>query len=201
MLSRQQRCFGRQLRGCLMMLCVMIALVGCTAAQQESVPTPNTLPPTPAGTILPFTTIAQGEHSSAKQFLEKPHIIITTNVQEVDTALRQVAGDPPTLERNPHPVEQARQIDYNRFFAILVLQGKQATAGYDVTVQQIVRHDDQVIVRALFVEPKQGEGAAQVGTDPYHLVAVPKEGVWGRQIQFELVADGKVVTQTAHFIP
>ena len=199
--ARQWRFLLRRVHTHLILICVMIVLTGCTLTPADNTPSAPTVPPTSAGTILPFTTIAQGEHLSANLFVQQPSIIVIASAQEVDSALRLAAGDPPKLAMNPHPIEQARQIDYNRFFAILVLQGKQATAGYGVTVQQIVRRSDQMIVHALFVEPKPGEGAAEVGTDPYHLVAVPKGGTWGQDVRFELVDQGKVVAETTHFIP
>jgi hypothetical protein len=199
----QQRCLRRRMPNHLLLLCVVIALSGCTTAQGGSLPTPNTLPPTPAGTILAFTTIAQGEHISAKQLLEKPHIIIITNAQEVDAALRQVAGDPPALERTPHPVEQARQIDYDRSFAILTLQGGQGTSGYSITVKQVSRQGNQVQVQASFVRPGEDGtpvGTSAVETDPYHLIAVPKTGTWGQDVRFELIDKGKVVAETTHLM-
>jgi len=161
---------------------------------------PNTIQPTVAGTNLSFTTIAQGQHLSASLIVHQPSIIIIASAQEVDVALQQAGGNPPELTARLHPIDKVRQLDFNRFFAILVLQGKQATSGYGVTVQQVVRQDDQVIVRALFVRPKPGEGAQEVGTDPYHLVTVPKEGTWGREMRFELVDNSNVLTETVHFI-
>ena len=67
-------------------------------------------------------------------------------------------------------------------------------------MQQITRQDDRVTVEAEFIGPKPGEGQPMVNFDPCHLVAVSKDGAWGRQIQFELVASGKVVAEATHFI-
>jgi hypothetical protein len=200
-LSRQQR--HLQWRSYVIMLCVVIALSACTAAQGGSQPTPNTLPPTPTATTLAFTTIAQGIDFTSDPLLEKPQITIITNAQAVDTALRQAAGDPPVLERNQHPVEQARQIDYGRFFALLVLQGKQGSSGYSVTVDRVVRQGNQVQVLATFVRPAEdGTPVATLAviTDPYHLISIPKTGTWGQDVRFELVDQGKVVAEVIHVI-
>lgn len=162
-------------------------------------------PQVEAGTSLSFTVIAQGEHLSGNVgnvFPDKPKLIIITSPQEFDAALRQATGDPPRLQQNPHPVEQARQIDYNRFFAILALYGEQGSAGYSVTVDQIVRIADQVRVHATFVRPGSGQLVSATITDPYHLVAVEKtSGSWGRKVQFELIDIDKVVAETTHTIP
>jgi hypothetical protein len=200
--SHQQR--RLQLRGCLMILCVMIALTGCTMAQGESPPTPNSVPRTPTGTILPFTTLAQGAQLRLNQSLDPPKEFIITNTQEVDAALRHAAGDPLRLAISPQLIEQLRQIDYSRSFAILALQGGQGTSGYSITVNQVVQQGDRVLVLASLVRPEdRGDPAAHsaVETDPYHLIVIPKTGTWGQDVRFELVDKGKVVAETTHFIP
>ena len=67
-------------------------------------------------------------------------------------------------------------------------------------VQQITRQGDRITVQAQFIGPKPGEGQPMVSPDPYNLVIVTKEDMWGRQMQFALVADGKVVAETTHFM-
>jgi len=183
----------------LTLLCIVIALSGCTTAQGERLPTPNSVQPTVAGTNLSFTTIAQGEHLSANLFVHQPSIIIIASAQEVDAALRQAGGNPPELTSKLHPIDKVRQLDFNRYVALLVLQGKQSTNGFSVTVKQIMRQGDQVKVLANFIQPNGAAG--DIGTDPYHLVAIPKEDLSGKLLKFELVDDTKVVAETAHSIP
>jgi hypothetical protein len=126
-------------------------------------------------------------------------IIIIASTQEVDAALRQAGGNPPELTARLHPIDKVRQLDFTRYVAILVLQGKQPTSGYSVTVEQITRQTEQVKVQAKFIQPNGA--ASEVGTDPYHLVAIPKEDLSGKLLRFELVDDMKVVAETAHAIP
>jgi hypothetical protein len=178
-------------------------LSGCTTAQGGSQPTPNTLPPTPTGTTLSFTTIAQGLGISSDPSRQEPRVIVITSAQDYETALRQAGGDPPTLGRDLHPVEQARQIDYNRFFALLVLQGKQGSSGYSVMVDRVVRQGNRVQVLATFVRPRvDGTPVVTLAviTDPYHLIAISKTGTWGQNVRFELVDKGNVVAETTHTI-
>ena len=198
-LSHHQR--HLQWRSYVIILCMVIALAGCTTAQEESLPTPNSVQPTATGTALAFTTIAQGDHLSANLVVDKPTIIVIASAQEVDAALRQAAGDPPKLAINPHPINQARQIDYNRFFAILILQGKQGSSGYSVMVQQLIQQGDLVRVATTFIRPGFGQGVRDEKTDPYHLVAVSKVGTWGKEVDFELIDNGPVIIKTRHFIP
>jgi hypothetical protein len=122
-------------------------------------------------------------------------------VQEVDAALRQAAGDPPKLAINPHPINQARQIDYNTSFAILILQGRQGSSGYSVMVQQLIRQGDIVRVATTFIRPGFGQGVRDEGTDPYHLVAISKTAAWQQEVRFELMEKEQMVAETTHFIP
>jgi hypothetical protein len=197
----QQRCLRLRLRDCLMLFCVVFTLAGCTTAQVDSVPTPNSVQPTVVGTNLSFTTIAQGEHLSANLFVDKPSIIVIASAQEVEAALRLAAGDPPQFAMDSHPINQARQMDYNTSFAILVLQGRQGSSGYSVMVQQLIRQGDIVRVATTFIRPGFGQGVRDEGTDPYHLVAVSKVGTWGKEVDFELIDNGSVITKTRHLIP
>lgn len=153
-----------------------------------------------SGQPLTFRSLAQDSILRSDPKDETSVIRIIASSQEIDQLIHEF-GDPPPLQLAPQLVEQLRQLDYMRYFAVLVTQGQKESLGFKVTVQQITRQDDQVTVQAEFVGPKPGEGQPAVVFDPYHLVAVSKDGSWGRQMQFELIANGKVATKTAHFIP
>src|SRR5205823_1644055 len=101
-----------------------------------------------AGTSLSFATIAQGEHLSANFYPDALKVIIIANDGEIEAALRQATGDSPRLNGSPHPVDNVRDIDYARFFVILVTQGKQCCTGYGVAVRQVMRNKNQVRILA-----------------------------------------------------
>jgi hypothetical protein len=150
-----------------------------------------------ADETLPFTTIMQQPQlRNFAYFKRQPEILVFTNPQEADSLSQQLA--------DTQPSEQLRQIDYQRNFAILVLQGQKGGQS-TITIQRIIRRGDRVIVYAQFVSPDPGQGMTADVTDAYHLVAVPKEGTWGKEIRFELVdADslfGTAVAETVHLIP
>src|SRR4051812_43751708 len=109
-LSRQQ--CHLQLRSYVIMLGIVLALAGCTMAQGDSVPTPNTIQPTVAGTKLSFTTIAQGQHLSASLIVHQPSIIVIASAQEVDAALQQAGGNPPELTARLHSIDKLRELDF-----------------------------------------------------------------------------------------
>jgi len=97
-------------------------------------------------------------------------------------------------------------LDYENFFAILVLEGESDLKDNRVKVTEIIRQGDRVIVRAEFPGPPSGQEAVEpMVTLPYHLVAVSKDGDWGQEMTFVLegVTDGVETTllETKHFIP
>lgn len=145
---------------------------------------------------LSFETIAQGDgfYTGRGYGEEEPSILVIANVDEIDEPGLDVLF-PTEL------ADQLRQLDYNRFFAILALQGLKPQGGYSVTVQRIVRQDDQINVYAEFTSPEPGTRRIQAFTSPYHLVAVSKQGEWGQQMNFVLVTDSEEVAETSHFIP
>jgi hypothetical protein len=153
------------------------------------------------GQPLQFQTLAQGGVLGTYREADPPEVQIIAGAQDIDSLARQLPGNPPRASDNPDFVNKLRLLDYTHCFAILVTQGLKQPRGFQVTVQQITRQDDRVRAEANFIGPKLGEGQPMVSPDPYHLVAVSKDGAWGRQIQFELVADGKVVAEATHFIP
>jgi hypothetical protein len=194
------------------LFCIAIVLAGCTPQENSQTSTtpsqqsanttlPNATQPIETGTVLPFTTVAKGEHFSASPRPEKSVLVIITSEQEIDSQLLQVTGVAPQPGSIAQPFEQVRQIDFDRFFTILVLQGKQASGGYEVTVQQITRRGNQVQVQAEFVSPAPGQIVTAEITDPYHLIAVEKSGSWKQEVRFELIDNGKVIVEAMHFIP
>ena len=152
------------------------------------------------GQPIQFQTLAQGGVLGTYREVDTPEIQIIAGAQDIDTLTPHLPGNPPRASDNADLVNQLRQLDYSHFFAVLVTQGQKDPRGFKVMVQQITRQNDQVTVQAEFVGPKPGEGQPMVVFDPYHLVAVAKDGVWGRQMQFALVAEGKVVAETTHMI-
>lgn len=142
---------------------------------------------------LPFETLAQRDFINYRE--ENPALFVITNDDEIDTLVPNVLAEDPAL------VDQLRQLDYDRFFAILVLQGQKRSTGYAVSIKRIVRQGNQVTIDAEFVEPLPGTRRNPAFTSPYHLVAVSKEGQWGQEIKFVLVVNGETVAETTHFIP
>lgn len=145
---------------------------------------------------LSFETIAQGDGFYAGRGYggEEPALLVVASPEAVDKPGLDVQF-PSEL------ADQLRQLDYDRFFAILVLQGQKRSTGYAVSIKRIVRQGNQVTIDAEFVEPSPGTRIKPAFTSPYHLVAVSKERQWGQEVTFVLVVNGKTVAETTHFIP
>jgi hypothetical protein len=99
------------------------------------------------------------------------------------------------------PKLKLEELDYSKYFALMVLEGQKPDTGYSVKITSIMRSESIVTVYADFLElPENMERAATV-TYPYHLVAIEKTGEWAEIITFNLVVDQAMVLSISHFIP
>ena len=173
-----------RIAGNLLGLLVMLFIITTCKSQEET---------------LPFETIAKSNGPDSLGLTtyreEKPALLIIANDDEVDALVPNVLAEYPAL------ADELGQLDYDRFFAILVLQGLKSSGGFSVTVQRISRQDNHITVWVQFVEPALGTRRIAAFTSPYHLVAVSKRGEWGQQTHFVLVTDSEEVAETSHFIP
>lgn len=130
---------------CLMMWGVVGGLLaGCAAvANQEQGRTPATsragtaalTQPTDEPVALSFSTISQGDNLVEGRMSDQPSLRIITTPEQVNLAIPQDDRTPGSFA---HVIaDQVRGIDYDRFFAIIVLQGVQSSGGYKVTIQQV----------------------------------------------------------------
>lgn len=142
---------------------------------------------------MSFQSIAQREVINYRE--ENPALVVITNYDEIENLV------PSLLAEDPDLADQLRRLDYDQTFALLVLQGQKRISGYSITVQRIVHQNDQITVEAEFVEPALGSRIHPSFTSPYHLVAVSKEGRWGKQVKFVLMGNNQLIAETTHFIP
>lgn len=162
-------------------LFLLLLLVGCKATGNE----------------LSFKTLAQSSRTSfgLRAYTDpEPTIVVLASLEDVEAQATLTAD-------NPDLTQQLRQLDYEREFAILVLQGYRGQGGSMVTIEQAVQHGRRVDIRAEFLTPEYGEGRVQAYTSPFHAVAVTKGGAWDRQVRFVLVVDSENRAQAKHFIP
>lgn len=148
------------------------------------------------GQTLTFETIEQAETLSDAGGYEAytedtPALLIIASPEDIDRPNMAIAFSDTTKAN-------LRQVDFEQAFAVFVFHGEAATSHYGVTVQEIHRVGNKVVIEAHFREP---EGFVfHIVTSPYHLISVNKAGRWGRHIRFVLEKDGQTIYQTRHFI-
>jgi PrcB C-terminal len=96
----------------------------------------------------------------------------------------------------PDDIEAQRkleELDYSKYFALLVLEGAKPSTGYSVKITSIMRSGNVLTVYADFLEFPENMERAAVVTYPYYLVAIEKTGEWAETVTFNLVVDQAVV--------
>ena len=114
--------------------------------------------PSPAAVIVPFTTLAEGPHSTVTS---RANYLITT--QEELNELWSFLKQPP-----PVPT-----IDFNTHVVAAIFAGEFPTAGYDIAVAE-VEDADKRIVKVELTKPEESCMLAQSTTAPYQVVELPK---------------------------
>ena len=150
------------------------------------------------GEDLPFETISRGDgfYTGRSYGKDDPNLLIISTPAEID----QPGLD---IQFAPTLATQLHGLDYNRYFAVLVLQGLRGVTrpGETIAIQQIKRQNNQIIIKATFPESAVGKLVLPAFSSPYHLVAVSKQTTWGQPIHFALFANNRRVTEIMHVIP
>lgn len=154
----------------------------------------------PDGIELSFETIAEGHSAGYPDGRgysgEEPDLLFITAPEEVDTPDAEV-------QFGSDLGEQLRAVDYSNKFVIVVFRGLMTvlSPSYTVDILQVVRTGNRVVVRTHFGAPGPQQGAFPALSSPYHIIAVPMQGMQGQEIRFVLEVDGQVVKERTHFIP
>jgi hypothetical protein len=105
-----------------------------------------------------FTTIAKGDVSGQQ----------TAKQVTVRTAAEWKA-----LWKDHAPTEQMPSVDFAKNMVAGIFLGSKPSAGYDVEIVGVRTQEKDLIVEYVQKQPGRGTMAAQILTEPYHLVAVP----------------------------
>jgi hypothetical protein len=106
-----------------------------------------------------FTTIARGDASG--QQLAKQVTVRT-------------AADWKALWTDHAPTEKMPAIDFGRNMVVGIFLGSKPSAGHAVEIVGVRTQEKDLIVEYVQTQPGRGAMAAQILTEPFHLVAVPK---------------------------
>ena len=106
-----------------------------------------------------FSTVAKGDASEQQ----------TARQVTVRTAAEWKA-----LWKEHAPTAKMPAVDFNKDMVVGVFLGSKPSAGHDVEIVGVRMEEKDLIVEYVQKQPGRGTLAAQILTEPYHLVTVPK---------------------------
>jgi hypothetical protein len=106
-----------------------------------------------------FVTVAKGDASGRQLGAE---VVVRT------------AAEWKTLWKEHAPTEKMPAIDFTKQMVLGVFVGSKPTAGYAVEITGVRAEGKDLIVEVVRREPGRGTLAAQILTEPFHLVSVPR---------------------------
>jgi len=119
-----------------------------------------------------------------------PLLIIIANPE--DMVLPAMLKFPESL------AERIKQMDFSKSFVILVIRGHPERG----LVKEIVRHQETVIITTYDIEVGPGNYVLPNWTQPYEIIKIDKEGMWGKQIRFVLQRETQgILGEVKHFVP
>jgi hypothetical protein len=133
-------------------------LVAALAAAQ--VPRiPQTPPPTPPGGASPFARVAKGDMSG---------------VQIMRQVTVRTAAEWQKLWKEHSPEEKMPAVDFNSHMVVGIFLGSKPSAGYQVEILNVRPEGNELVVEYAQKQPGRGMMTAQILTEPFDLVTVPK---------------------------
>ena len=106
-----------------------------------------------------FTNIAKGDVSGQQ----------TAKQVTVRTAAEWTA-----LWKDHAPTEKLPAVDFAKNMVVGIFLGSKPSAGHEVEIVGVRTEQKDLIVEYVQKQPGRGTMAAQILTEPFHLVAVPK---------------------------
>ena len=106
-----------------------------------------------------FTTIAKGDASG---------------LQEAKQVTIRTAAEWKALWKDHAPTEKMPAVDFANNMVVGIFLGSRPSAGHAVEIVNVRTEDKDVVVEYVQKQPGRGTMAAQILTEPFHLVAVPK---------------------------
>src|SRR5688572_26162398 len=77
------------------------------------------------------------------------------------------------LWKDHAPTEKMPSVDFARNMVVGIFLGSKPSAGHEVEIVGVRMQEKDLIVEYVQKQPGRGTMAAQILTEPYHLVAVP----------------------------
>ncbi len=106
-----------------------------------------------------FTTVAKGDASGQQTGRQ---VIVRT------------AAEWKALWKDHAPAEKMPAVDFTRDMVVGVFLGTKPSTGHEVEIVGIRTEGKDLVVEYVQKQPGRGTMAAQILTEPYHLVSVPQ---------------------------
>ncbi len=105
-----------------------------------------------------------------------------TNIAKGDASGQQIgrqvtvrtAAEWKALWKEHAPTDKMPEVDFTRNMVVGIFLGSKPSAGHEVEIVGVRMQDKDVIVEYVQKQPARGTMAAQILTEPYHLVSVAK---------------------------
>jgi hypothetical protein len=108
---------------------------------------------------LSFTEVAKGNAS---------------NQQDARQVTVRTAADWSALWKEHAPTTKMPTVDFAKQMVVGIFLGTKPSAGHQVEIVGVRTHDKDLVVEYVQRQPGPGTMAAQILTEPYHLVTVAK---------------------------
>jgi hypothetical protein len=115
-----------------------------------------------------FTNVAKGDVSGQ---------------QEAKQVTIRTAAEWKTLWKDHTPTEKMPDVDFSKHMVVGIFLGSRPSAGHDVEIVGVRTQEKDLIVEYTQKQPGRGTMAAQILTEPFHLVTVPQHAGTVRFIQ------------------
>ena len=160
----------------LLMLIGLTLIISCTPSEEE----------------LPFETIEQaitpptGGYDAYYKG-RQPNLTIITD----DRAVDQLTGI--TAEAR----SKLKTLNYGSHFALVIFLGLQSTDHTGIRIERLIRHGDKALITTWVGKQELTDKI----TSPYHLIKIQKKESWGKEIDFEAIADKTTIVTATRYIP
>jgi hypothetical protein len=111
-----------------------------------------------AQTPPPVTTVAKGDVSGQ---------------QTAKQVTVRTAAEWKTLWKDHAPTEKMPSVDFAKNMVVGIFLGSKPSSGHEVEIVGVRTQEKDLVVEYVQKQPGRGTMAAQILTEPYHLVAVP----------------------------
>src|SRR5688572_20969607 len=106
-----------------------------------------------------FTNVAKGDVSGQ---------------QETKQVTVRSAAEWKALWNDHSPTEKMPNVDFAKDMVVGIFLGSKPSAGHEVEIVAVRTQENELVVEYVQKQPGRGTMAAQILTEPYHLVAVAK---------------------------